>query len=90
MSRVERSDDSIINGEWHYCEDCKTRWSDSDGGCECVMCDTCDKPFDPDNDAGHITTQKHHLLIPSIVQTFYKCGDCVMQQAFNDAEEAGI
>lgn len=28
-------DDWAINGQWHYCEKCNTRWSDADGGCEC-------------------------------------------------------
>ena len=73
--RVERSDDSIINGEWHYCEDCKTRWSDSDGGCECVVCVVCDKPYDPDKQAR---------------STKDTCADCVAQAAFDLAEEIGI
>ena len=35
MSWESRYDDWKINGNWHYCTHCKTRWSDSDGGCEC-------------------------------------------------------
>ena len=28
-------DDYALNGAWHYCSDCDTRWSDADGGCRC-------------------------------------------------------
>ena len=28
-------DDYALNGSWHYCADCDTRWSDADGGCDC-------------------------------------------------------
>ena len=28
-------DDYALNGQWHYCPDCDTRWSDADGGCDC-------------------------------------------------------
>ena len=28
-------DDYALNGNWHYCPDCDTRWSDADGGCDC-------------------------------------------------------
>ena len=28
-------DDYALNGSWHYCSDCATRWSDADGGCDC-------------------------------------------------------
>ena len=28
-------DDYAINGSWHYCHACATRWSDADGGCRC-------------------------------------------------------
>ena len=28
-------DDYAMNGNWHYCHACGTRWSDADGGCRC-------------------------------------------------------
>lgn len=28
-------DDYALNGNWHYCRVCDTRWSDADGGCDC-------------------------------------------------------
>ena len=89
MSRVSRSDDSIINGEWHYCPDCKTRYSDSDGGCECTICDACNKHFNPDKDTAHIKKQKK-LGNTVFTQTFYLCGECALQKAFEEAEEAGV
>lgn len=30
------SDNYIINGRWHRCDECNTLWCDADGGCECV------------------------------------------------------
>jgi hypothetical protein len=32
---VRSHDDYALNGQWHYCPDCDTRWSDADGGCSC-------------------------------------------------------
>jgi len=31
----------ITDGNSHYCEFCKTHWSDCDGGCECAFCESC-------------------------------------------------
>ena len=31
------------DGEWHYCSECRARWSDCDGGCECAICEKCKK-----------------------------------------------
>ena len=28
-------DDYALNGQWHFCQDCQTNWSDADGGCDC-------------------------------------------------------
>ena len=42
-------DDYALNGQWHYCSDCDTRWSDADGGCRCQ--DTIEEEEDQDERA---------------------------------------
>ena len=35
----------ITDGYSHYCEFCRTHWSDSDGGCECRFCTSCEERY---------------------------------------------
>ena len=39
-------DDYALNGSWHYCPDCDTRWSDADGGCDCPAPDEEEEDHD--------------------------------------------
>ena len=41
-------DDYALNGNWHYCFDCQTNWSDADGGCRCT------EPSEEDEDQDEI------------------------------------
>ena len=38
----------ITDGNSHYCEFCKTHWSDCDGGCECQFCTECEERYGSD------------------------------------------
>ena len=40
---------------WHYCEWCRTNYTDSDGGCECVFCTKCgDRHSDEELDENYM------------------------------------
>ena len=45
-------DDYALNGSWHYCADCDTRWSDADGGCMCQESSEEEECEDPEEAEG--------------------------------------